>query len=186
MVQRVFCAPCGAMEGGLHQTAAAWPCPFDQAPVALRRGPPCLRRASARKTARLPHCGTWCPPLGSRCRLQPTMLHLGASSWSGSPRSSTHVRLPNAVLGQRCAESVAKSLAHAVRGRGHPVRARRRGGSPTSSGTLRAIMWSRRSSRVGLGACQGAGTAMAAPGRHRAEPFGSGPVPRGIDASENQ
>ena len=40
------------------RAAAAWPCDFARAPVAMRRGPPCLRGASAR-TARLPRCGTW-------------------------------------------------------------------------------------------------------------------------------
>ena len=42
------------------RAAAAWPCELDRAPVATRRGPPCLRGASAR-TARLPRCGTWPP-----------------------------------------------------------------------------------------------------------------------------
>ena len=63
--------PAARVPGGVR-AAAAWPCELDQAPVAVRRGPPCLRGASAR-AARLARRGTW-SAIRRPCRPKPTML----------------------------------------------------------------------------------------------------------------
>ena len=65
------------------RAAAARPHRFGKAPAAMRRGPLCLRGASAR-AARLPRCGTWA---AFRRRCRPFRAAMLAKTSKGTPRT---------------------------------------------------------------------------------------------------